>query len=219
MLRLAVLVLILANGLYYVWSQGMLAVYGFAPAVQTEPQRFTQQVQPEAITVLTPAEFKKIEEQVLADQSPKECLQAGPFEEVQAESLRKALDQNLPAEAWRLDPAPIPARWIVYMGKFANTQAQDKKRDELLAMKLRLEPLENASLEPGLSLGGFDSQAQANEELARLVQRGVRTARVVQERKEGRGSLLKLPAVTDAMRLRLSDFDGVLAGKPFKSCN
>jgi hypothetical protein len=219
MLRLSVLVLILANGLYYVWSQGLLGVYGFAPTAQTEPQRLAQQVQPEAITVLSPAEFKKIEEQVLADQSPKECLQAGPFEEAQAESLRKALDQSFPAEAWRFDPAPIAARWIVYLGKFSTPQAQDKKRAELLAMNLKLEPLENPSLEPGLSLGGFDNQAQANEELARLAQRGVRTARVVKERQEGRGSLLRLPAVTDAMRLRLSDFDALLAGKPFKSCN
>jgi hypothetical protein len=54
MLRLLVLLLILANGLYFAWSEGMLRAYGFAPAQQREPQRLTQQVRPEAIRVLTP---------------------------------------------------------------------------------------------------------------------------------------------------------------------
>jgi len=38
MLRLLLLALILANGLYFAWTQGLLRAYGFAPAQQSEPQ-------------------------------------------------------------------------------------------------------------------------------------------------------------------------------------
>ena len=55
MLRLFVLALILANGLYLAWSQGWLRAQGFAPAPQSEPQRMAQQIRPEALKILTGA--------------------------------------------------------------------------------------------------------------------------------------------------------------------
>jgi hypothetical protein len=52
MLRLFVLLLLLANALYLVWTQGLLAPYGFAPASQAEPERLGQQIRPEAIKLI-----------------------------------------------------------------------------------------------------------------------------------------------------------------------
>lgn len=218
MLRLLVLILILANGLYFAWSEGMLRAYGFAPAQQREPQRLAQQVRPEAIRVLTPAEFKRVEAQVQADLVPKECLQAGPFDDAQATVLRAALEATLVPGSWQLQVSTVPARWIVYMGKFANAEGLAKKREELAVMRLVPQGLNNADLEIGLSLGGFDSQSAAQAELARLSLRGIRTARVVQERAEGQQTQLKLPALTQEMKRRLNDLKPALAGRPLKNC-
>ncbi|RYZ00060.1 MAG: hypothetical protein EOO24_16730 [Comamonadaceae bacterium] len=80
------------------------------------------------------------------------------------------------------------------------------------------EPLSNPDLEPGLSLGGFSTQAEANAQLERLATRGVRTAKVVQERPDRRGQRLTLPAVDDALRGRLDDLKPVLAGAPLRPC-
>jgi len=91
MLRLFVLLLLLANCLYFAWGQGFLLALGFGPAQQSEPQRMAQQIEPDAVRLLSPKEFKRIEEQVQADQSPTECLQAGPFNEVESTRLRQAL--------------------------------------------------------------------------------------------------------------------------------
>ncbi|MBL0243749.1 MAG: hypothetical protein IPQ22_07005 [Rhodoferax sp.] len=92
----------------------------------------------------------------------------------------------------------VPARWIVYMGKFANAEALAKKRDELAVMNLVAQALGNPDLEPGFSLGGFDTQAAAAAELSRLTsQRGIRTAKVVRERDQGDQNQLKLPALTE----------------------
>ena len=219
MLRLLVLLLILANGLYFVWSEGMLQAYGFAPVQQREPQRLTQQVRPEAIRVLTPVEFKRVEAQVQAELVPKECLTAGPFDDAQATSLRRALESALAPGNWQLESITVPARWIVYMGKFVNADAMAKKQGELAAMKLVPQALTNPDLEIGLSLGSFATQAEATAELNKLSLRGIRTAKVLQERPEGQASQLKLAFVTAEMKAQLADFKPSLAGKPLHSCN
>jgi len=64
MLRLFVLILVLLNGLYFAWSQDMLAGLGLAPEQQTEPQRLQQQLRPEELRLLSPQEVQ------LLDQTP-----------------------------------------------------------------------------------------------------------------------------------------------------
>ena len=134
MLRLFVLILILANGVYFAWSEGLLRPIGFAPVQQQEPQRLSQQLKSDAVRVLTPQEFRHVEMQVQADLAPKECLMAGPFDDTQADVLRHALESALAPGTWQLDSVLVPARWIVYMGKFVNAEALAKKRDELAVM-------------------------------------------------------------------------------------
>ena len=219
MLRLLVLLLILANGAYYAWSEGLLRAYGFAPAQQREPQRVAQQIRPEAIQILSSSEAKRADSQVQSELVSKECLLAEPFDDAQIATLRPALDSALPAGARQIDTVVVPARWIVYMGKFASVELMAKKRDELVAMRLAPQGLKNPTLEPGLSLGGFDSQTEATEELAKLSQRGIRTAKVILERPEGLQNQLKLPAVTPDIRNRLADLKPALAGRKLRSCN
>ena len=218
MLRIFVLVLILANGLYLVWSEGWLRAQGFAPAQQTEPQRLTQQIRPEAVRVLTADQYKKVQAQAQADLEPKQCLQAGPFDAAQVSALDQALAAALPPGGWQFESVVIPERWIIYMGKFPNADALEKKREELVAMKLVPQALTNRSLEIGLSLGGYDSQAKANVELGKLSQRGIRTARVLQEHPAGNATYVKLPAVSESMKQRLNDVKPALAGHAFQAC-
>jgi hypothetical protein len=219
MLRLFVLLLVLLNGLYFAWSQGLLQGLGLAPVQQSEPQRLLQQIRPNALHLLTQ------QEQGLPEAPPRvtsaratECLQTGLFDEVQGVLLRRTLAASLPANSWVLEAVETPARWIVYMGKFANTAELVSKRAQLASLNLKFEPLINPALAPGLSLGGFGTQAAANEALAALSLRGVRTARVLQERVEARGLLLRLPGVDEALRARLDGLTPVLAGNAWTPC-
>ena len=219
MLRLFVLILMLTNGLYFAWSTGLLRPAGFAPAQQQEPQRLAQQVRGDALRVLTPQEFKRVELQVQTDLVSRECLQAGPFDDAQAAVLRHALESALAPGSWQLESVVVPARWIVYMGKFANAEGLAKKREELAAMRLVPQSLRNPTLEIGLSLGNFDNQAAANAELAKFSLRGIRTARVVLEQQEEQQTQLKLPAMTKEMKSRLQGIEAALAGKALRGCN
>jgi hypothetical protein len=215
MLRLIVLVLALANAAYFAWSQGLLASWGIAPAQQSEPQRLEQQIKPQALRVLPVDEARRVE--LAAAVKSAECLQAGPLEEAQLPAVKQVLDA-WPVNAWTLEPAVEPPRWIVYMGKYLTVDNVNRKKSELRQMGISFEPLSNPALEPGLSLGGFASQQEATAQMEVLAQRGVRTAKVVQERPDVRGQLLKLPAVDDLVRARLDDLKPALAGKPLRAC-
>lgn len=215
MLRLLVLLLVLANAAYFAWARDVLAPVGLAPAQQAEPQRVAQQLRPEAVRVLRADEARRIE--VASASKPPECLQAGLFTDTEADSLKSALD-GWPSGSWSIEPATEPARWIVYMGKYTDPKTLEKKKSELRGMNVSFEPLGNASLDPGISLGGYPTEAAAKQQLEALVQKGVRTAKVVQERPEARGQSVKFPAVDDALRPKLDDLKTALNSKPLKAC-
>ena len=225
MLRFFVLTLLLLNGLYFAWSHGLLQAYGFAPDQQAEPQRLAQQIKPEALQLLSAPEQQQVAAPApvtpVAPVAPvaRACWQAGVFDEAQATRLREALvAAALPADAWSLEPVVQPGRWIVYMGKFANAQAQAKKSSELALLKLKFEALDDPALRPGLSLGAYATAAAADAALAVLIERGVRTARVLPERAEVRGLLLRLPAADEALRAKVEALQPLLADKALSPC-
>lgn len=215
MLRLTVLLLVLANAVYFAWSQGLLAVWGFAPVQQSEPQRLEQQIRPQSLRILGSDDLKRLES--AGAPRPAECLQAGPIDDGQLASLRQVMEP-WPPGSWTLEAAVDPARWIIYMGKYPSAEAVTRKKAELRQMGVSFETLANPTLEPGLSLGGFATEEAATQQMGQLAQRGVRTARVVQERPEVRGQQLKLPAVDDSLRGRLDELKTALNGKALRPC-
>ena len=239
MLRFLVLVLLLANAGYYAWSQGLLQAWGLAPAQQAEPQRLQQQIQPEALRIVgakaphpvaAPASGTEAAESpvsaepastasvpVAAAPSAGECLQAGVFDEEQADALRRAA-AALPQGSWSLQRTTIAGRWMVYMGRFADGDALAKKRAELREIGVPFDRPNNSSLEPGLSLGRFSTEDAAQRGLSNLTAKGVRTARVVQERPDAPGFILRLPAVDEALRAQVEALRPALAGKTLRPC-
>ncbi len=221
MLRFFVILLLLANGAYFAWSHGHLAVLGLAPVSQSEPGRMQAQIRPEALRLLGTNEVRRIEIAAAAPQppapKPPECLQSTLLNEKLAQAVRAAA-QALPNGSWAIEGAEEPARWIVYMGKYTAPDVLAKKKSELRQLGVDYEPLQTASLEPGISLGGHSTQAQANGELADLNKRGVRTAKVVQERPPVKGQVLRLPAVDDALRGQLDGVRTALGSALLRSC-
>ena len=218
MLRFLILLLVLLNVGYFAWTHELLRPYGFAPAMQREPQRLAQQIRPQQLHILSTEEVRSADAAAQVAAKTAECLQAGLLDEAQSAAMRQLAQDTLPAGSWVLDNVVEPARWIVYMGKYPDAQALAKKRGELASLNLRFEPISNPALNFGLSLGGFETEARARSELAALTQRGVRTATVVQERAEVRGSMFRIAQVDEAVRSRLEELNGALAGKPLHSC-
>lgn len=216
MARTLVWLLLLLNALYWSWAQGWLLPYGFAPAPQREPQRLAQQIRPEAITLLNPAEVNLKSLSDVPESSL--CLQTGLMDETQAAAVRPYLEASWPVDSWVFQTVTTPERWLVYMGKYANLAELDKKRAELAAIQLGTEPVTSAALSPGLSLGVYPSQAQANTALQALSRRGVRTARVVQEEAAVPSWRLRLPALNATLQARLPELRATLPSGALESC-
>ena len=233
MLRFTVLALILANLVFYAWSHGWLAAYGLAPVDQTEPQRQSQQIRPEAMRLPGDADDARSErassaqaaaptaaapDATPASVAPLECLQAGLFSEAESAALRNRLQASLPAGSWSLAPSFEPGRWLIYMGRYTEAEALAIKRSELARLGVGFQPVTLPPLAPGLSLGTFASQAEADSALARLSAQGVRSARVVQEKPTQRGDLLTLSAVDGALKAQLEAIKPQLLGRALRSC-
>ncbi len=221
-LRLAVLLLLLLNLSYYLWSEGMLRGAGLGPTVQTEPQRLARQIKPDAVQLRKPEAAMPNSAASAASASTAgpagECLEAGPFDEAQSVALRRAANDVLPASAWALAPALMPARWIVYIGQYSSPVTIENKRAELAALKISVEPLTNPELELGLSLGHFETRAAAAAALEALKKRGLRKALVVQEQPELPGVVLRVRLSNGLARAQLSGLTPALAGKDWLSC-
>ncbi len=216
MLRLTALALLFANAAWFAWSQGLLRPWGLGPLQQAEPHRLGQQLRPEAVKVLTPAQTQQLAD-LPASRAPAECLVSPPLDDAAIAGLRKLL-AAWPAGSWSLEAATEPGRWIIYMGKYPSRDLLEKKKAELRARGVSFEAPANRTLEPGLSLGGFTSQAAAREYLATLSAKGVRTAAVLQERPDLRGTALRLPAVDDGLRPRVEELRPVLGAQPLRAC-
>jgi hypothetical protein len=215
MIRIAAWLLLLANVVFFAWHQGHLQILGFAPERTREPERLAQQIRPEAIRVLSADEAKRLEAQA---NKPPECYVSAPLEASKVAGLRAALPNLVGAAAWQIDTQAEPARWIAYMGKYANADAQAKKKAELRALGVNVEAVRNATLEPGISLGGGPTKADADRLLAEAVKKGVRTGKVLEEKPASQSQRLKLPAVDDVLRAKWPEIRAAGGFAQFVAC-
>jgi len=237
MLRLFVLLLLLANLGYWAWSGGHMREAGLGPAPERDPARLAQQLRPEALTVqplassvaappppaapapAPSAEAAPPEASVAAAPEPRNervCLQVGLFDARQAEAVRVAA-ATLPPGSWRIDQVALPGRWMVYIGKLAGDSAVAAKRAEVRALGVDT-ATPGPGFEPGLSLGRFASEEAAQRALTELTRKGVRSARVVQERGNAPAFVLRLPAADAALRDQLRTLRPALAGHEARPC-
>ena len=224
------LTLLLANAGYFVWSQGLLAAYGLAPDRQAEPERLAQQIRPETMQLLTEAQAAPpattaapaapVAAPIAAPQL--QCLQAGPFTEKQADALerrlRTASPAVLPAGGWVFDSPPGTVRWIIYLGRYVSQEALGRRRARLEQLGLPFETPVSPLLKPGLSVGSFGSKAEAENALAQMTDRGLRSAKVVVERPEAPSQWLKFPAADASLRSRLESFKPPLIDQALQAC-
>ena len=226
MLKLLVLALLLANAAYLAWTQGLLAAYGFAPTRQAEPERLAQQIRPEAMQLVTPGAARPSAKvpATLPAASPgapatdARCLQVGVFTEKQAALLRQRLRTGLPAGSWSFESSGESVRWIIYMGKYISRDAMNRKRVKLEQLGLSFEPPVSPLLNPGLSLGSFGSKADAENALAQITKRGLRSAKVVLERPELPTQWLRLPTADAPLLAKLETLKPQLAGNVPQAC-
>jgi hypothetical protein len=230
MLRIVAIALLLANGLYFAWTQGLLTGLGMAPAQQREPERLQGQIEPGSLRLLNgprgepeaspPTPSVAVAEPAPVVASPATaCWQAGGYTPAQAEALRGALvSAGLGEGQWQLSETRSSGRWVVYMGRY-NDEQMEKKKGELRELKIEFREVNLPSTGPGLALGTFSSEEAVQQALKDVAKKGVRTARAAVERPETVTVALRLPAITDVQKASVEGLGPALAGKTLERCD
>lgn len=230
MLRLLVLLLALANLLAYTYFNGHLRSFGLGPVESREPLRLQGQLRPERLTVLapdaplpsptpeapTPAPDTGV---ATAPDGRTACWQAGGYSSAQLPALRAALTADAAlAGLWTVEESVLPERWIVFLGRFANAEALQRRRAELRQAQIDNREVTLPDGGVGLAIGTYSTEAAAQQALQQATRRGIAGATVRRERPESRNHTLRLPAITEAQRERVQQLGPALAGRELQAC-
>ena len=138
MLRVLVVLLLLANLIFFGWARGWFAP-GWPPPRhgEREPERVAAQVRPELITVLPPPAASAA---ILAARAASEmCLEAGPFDAAAMGAAETALaGAGFPETSSERQPAPPPSTlaWLRV------PRADSEQQSRLLALPTAFRPCE-----------------------------------------------------------------------------
>ena len=233
MLRALVVALLVANGLFFLWSQGWLdGVVGVRARGDREPERLAAQVRPESVIVLksppTSASTPAASRSAIATVAPAgaalvaaapDCLEAGPFTAAELDAAEAALRAALPGATWSTVRSEKPAAWIVYMGAYPDRDTMLRKEQELSRVRESLEEVALPSEGPyGLSLGRYPTRSAAERALAQYQERGIRTARVLQGSPPAVLQLLRFERAEPALAAQLTTLRAEALGKGFVAC-
>jgi hypothetical protein len=199
MLRAVVLLVLLANGLFFAWARGWLADAGagLPRHAEREPQRLAAQVRPEAVAVVPPASASAAVQ--AARVASRVCLEAGPFSQSDLSAAEATLiAAQMPADSWLRQEQPVPLPWVVYAGRYPELPLRQSREADLKKLGLGFELITAPpELAPGLVLNRHASRDEAEAWLKDQAPPGLRGARVVQ-----------LPAVAaPSWRLRVANAD------------
>ena len=218
MLRALVLLFALVNAGLYFWLRSEPQ----ALQPDREPQRLGRQVSPDAVVVLpdVPASAARGAASAASaisradsgaavavaspglsgktSETDLDCAETPPLDDAQFTTLKAALAKaGVPAEAIAERRQPHGGAWIVYLGRFADSQAWQQKADELRKLDVKFERVNTpGTLAPGLSLGQFTTPTDAGKKLDDLTKLGVHGARVV---------VLTAPTIQRHLQVRAAD--------------
>lgn len=194
-MRILVVVLLVANAVFFIWSRGWLdAVTGLPADGGREPQRLAAQQHPERIQPLAASAAAALAQRV--------CLELGPLEGDAALAAAQTALRSLGAEA-QVRSTEQAGVWVVATIKLGDPEFRARKEATYKQLRLNFEPLEGLPAEqPAFVLGRHASQAEADAQLAAFDKRGLKGLRVLALQSAQRRHTLVLPQV-----------DGLTAGK------
>lgn len=199
MFRTLFFLLILANLLFFVWTQGYFGVV----ADGREPQRLGNQLTPEKLRVVGLAPPNSRPQQL--DQN---CRLVSGLTQSEAQQLTSIAKEKLPGLQVVARPKEAPANvFWVFIPPLANRPAVDKKAAELKKRDVREYSviLEEGADKFAILLGQFNTERAASEYLQELVKRDVRSARVEARVKQPEQAQLEIRGAAELLTKQLPE--------------
>ncbi|MEK8028889.1 MAG: hypothetical protein RLY78_1563 [Pseudomonadota bacterium] len=223
MLRAFILLLVLVNVGLLLLRQGQFGDVPGTGEAEREPARVARQVNPNLVQVVPPQQASaalQAEAASAAARNPAlHCTQAGPFTEPELLLAEASLRAAGFVEAqWHRVTQEDSGSYMIYMGPYGEPGLLERKEAELQRRRVGAQRIPgNDPMGPGLDLGRYTLQAEAEADLLRLNGRGVRSARVEVLRPAQFVTLLQVPRA-DAAQLRLLAGSKLPNGAAFVAC-
>ena len=215
MLRAIIVLLLLLNALFFVWTRGWLdSAIGIKASGDREPERMARQLQPEQIQLLGA--------QAAAALAKRSCLELAtpPENDAALQAAQAALVRaGLPGTAISSSSSEQPGVWVVATIKLGTKDFKDRKEETYKRMHIAFEPLTGPADElPSLVLGRFASEAAAKTALDGYEQRFLKGLRVLQLQAPSRRFSLRIAQADGPMQAKLAGSKEPALAGGFKAC-
>lgn len=174
-MKLAFLLLLLANLVLFAWQQGV-----FGPAMQTgrEPERAARQIAAEKIRVLTPGELAALRSTTsTAGNGSAElaCLEFGDFDEASLARIQSRLAALTLGDRLRAKRISAPGWFIVYLPPLPTRAEAERVAQDLRGRGIRdlVVMGQNSPMPNAVLLGSFRDPELAQRHRAELTRRGI----------------------------------------------
>lgn len=130
---------------------------------------------------------------------PTRCWLISGLTDKQLAALKPSVSEALPAVSWTVTQAVLPARWIVYSGRFPSTELMADRKAELRELKVPFRDVTAPNLQPGLSFGTYSTEEAAQQAQKDVTRAGVKGTKVAVERPETTLYALRVPQANAAL--------------------
>lgn len=220
-MKILVFLLVLANLLFYAFTEGVFGRPGNPDAGRAE-----QQVQPDRLRIVSrgeapakPAVEAKVETPVVADDEPV-CVAWPHLSAADADRLAALLAER--HAGFRLSRQAVAGEgsgWWVYVPPLASKAEAERKAAELRGLGVAdYFPIQEGPNRNAISLGIFSSQKGAQERLAELRTKGVRSARIAPRPGKDGSVSLRATGPASAREALLASVEGILPRAEVQAC-
>ncbi len=214
-LRNFLILLLLLNAGLFAWTQGWFAAWGWPAGNDREASYIQDQVRPEILSLQADVRTRKIAK----INNPTRCLTTPVFALPAAKNLATQAQEILPAASWTMQDINTPGQWMIYMGRYPDNEAVERKKIELRRLRISSDLPVPTSYQPGISLGAFNNYEQAEEAYKQILSKGARSARIVTEVEPVLGQQLRIERADSAIEELLQKLRPALNGLGFQPCS
>lgn len=211
MLRYLVFILLVSNIILFGWVKGFFGSEADRQALFDK--RMSYQLHPDAIRVVPEQTAQIIAARVQATSQTQQpptstyvtppatlCLESGPLNPSQSAQLQRIVGNMLPQNVWEMDASKEAISWAVYIPAVSNEYANSRKA-ELNRMQIEADIIRGKpEYEPGLTLGLFTNQANAQSLLQTIQNKGVTDAYIQPWTLLPSGQLLRINQTTQTYK-------------------
>ncbi len=214
-MRSLFLLLVLANILFYAWHAGYI---GPGDANKGEAERLTMQITPEKIRILSAGEIKKLAD--AAKSRSGSCFEWGTFPAQEADKAGEALAALNLGNRLQTRTVEETAGWWVFLPPQGSKVNADKKVDELKALGVSdfFIVQEDGANKFAVSLGVFRTEEAAQNYLAAVSARGVKTARSGERETRVQKTVFRFSGMDEAIAVKFDAIRKDFPGHETRDC-